>query len=156
LLKGELVGLGHYDYILTLWRQGLDEKYPTKLFQSEGYAFGKVTVAADNSAVAFSLISNPVFDMVNPVIQIVAVPLNGGQPEWIAIGGKPSFGKGPFTAIPATSYSSKDPRKCPKSLVSRLVIGQRARVTSGEPNNLRSFPNGGDLLRKMPAGSRFL
>lgn len=149
-------GPEHDDYILTMWRQGLDEKRPTKLFEHEGYDFGRVTVAPDDSAVVFSLISNSYFDKVDPEVQIVAVPMNGGQPEWIAVGGKPAFGKGPFTAIPAVPDVPVQPTKCPESLVSRLTVGQRAKVTPGEPNSLRSAPASGPGLRTMFAESRFL
>lgn len=143
----------HYDFTLKLWRQGLNDKQPTKLFEHRGYAFGWVMVSPDSASVVFSLISNTFFDKVNPEVQIVAVPMNGGQAQWIAVGGKPAFGKGSFTAIPTAPKSELQFPKCPKSLVSRLKIGQRAKVTPGEPNSLRSLPAGGTGLRIMYAGS---
>jgi len=147
----------HFDYILTLWRQGLNEKYPTRLFRHEGYDFGRVTVAPDDSAVAFSLISNSAFDKVDPEVQIVAVPMKGGQPQWIAVGGKPAFGKGPFIAIPATDNTSlSNPVGCPKGFVGRLNVGQRAKVSSGYVSNLRKRPIDGAIVSTLPSGSVFL
>jgi hypothetical protein len=145
----------HIEYALTLWRHDLDHKQPIRLFEHKGYAFGIVTVSPDDSIVVFSLISNNYFDKVNPESQIVAVPINGGPAQWIAIGGKPSFGKGPFTAISAHDLSVQ-PLQCPKSLASRLRIGQRAKVTPGAPKVLRAGPAKGADVRTMAAGSAFL
>jgi len=150
-------GIGvNEDFMLTLWRQGLNEKQGTKLFQYRGYDFGTVAVSPDNTMVVFSLIVNKVFDKLNPAVQIVAVPLNGGQANWIAIGGKPAFGKGPFTAIPATPPAPVQPKRCLNSLPSQLQIGQRARVTPRTTNTLRAQPVDGTFLNSMPAGSVFL
>lgn len=103
----------HEDFMLTLWRQGLNE---TKLFQYRGYDIGTVVVSPDNKTVVFSLIVNNALDKLNPPVQLVAVPLNGGQANWIAVGGKPAFGKGPFTAVLAAPANPVQPQKCPKSL----------------------------------------
>ncbi len=144
----------HFDYMLSLWRQGLDEKKPTLLFQHEGYEFGRVTVAPDDSAVAFSLISSSAFNKDTPEVQIVAVPMNGGQPDWIAIGNKPAFGNEPFEAVPA-EQSSVPIKRCPGSMAPRLIVGQRAQVASGAPYML-SRPAGGADLRTMNAGDVML
>jgi hypothetical protein len=147
----------HFDYIVTLWRQRLGEKYPTKLFQHEGFDFGRATVSPDDSTIVFSLISNTAFDKVDPEVQLVAVPMNGGQAQWIAIGGKPAFGKGPFTAIPASDTAiSANPVGCPKGFVPRLNVGQRARVVSGYVTNLRTRPVDGALVKTMPSDSVLL
>jgi hypothetical protein len=42
---------------------------------------------------------------------------------------------------------------CPNFLPSRLVIGEYARITPGDPNRLRSAPNSSDVLATIPGGS---
>src|SRR5690242_4302418 len=116
------LGSEHSNGTVALWFQSLDGGKPRKLFEHRGYDIGAVTVSADNSTVAFSLISNRFFDKDEPDLQIIAVPLNGGKPNWIAIGGSPTFGKGPFTAIPAPDSDVRVKAvTCPKALVSRLT-----------------------------------
>jgi hypothetical protein len=45
---------------------------------------------------------------------------------------------------------------CPGFMVSRLVIGERGRVTPGDPNNLRDQPaTPGALVGRIPAGAEF-
>lgn len=45
---------------------------------------------------------------------------------------------------------------CPGFLPSRLVPGQNARVTPGDPNRIRNTPGGPNVLGTMPGGSQFL
>jgi hypothetical protein len=47
--------------------------------------------------------------------------------------------------------------QCPGFLPSRLVPGQLARVTPGDPNNLRALPDvNAPLVGRMPGGSEFM
>ncbi len=147
----------HDNYLLTLWRQPLVGGQPVKLFQHEGYDFGAVTVAPDNSTVVVSLVINSYFVKNEPELQIVAIPMNGGTPNWIAVGGRPAFGKGPFAAVPAgISAGAVQAVTCPESGVSRLRVGQRAKVSPGAPNNLRASPRDGERIHTLPGGSIFL
>ncbi len=143
----------HGQFMLTLWRRGLDETQGIKLFEHPGYAFGTVVVSPDDSTVVFSLVVNPYFDKSTPPVQLVAVPLKGGKPTWIANGGKPAFGRGSFTAIPDKEYYIPEPQQCPKSLITRIQAGQRAKVTAGVANHLRAQPIDGAILTDIPAAS---
>lgn len=58
---------------------------------------------------------------------------------------------------PLTAPDTTDVITCPGFLPSRLAPGQPARVTPGDPNNLRILPNvSADLVGRIPGGAEFM
>lgn len=102
-------------YAVSLWRQSLSGGKPVPLFTKDGYDVAIIAPSPDNSGAAISFVtdSSELAKKINannsraeilaafPHSEVYYVNLISGQPQFIARGGQPAFGKGPFAAVPA-------------------------------------------------------
>src|SRR5262249_36920598 len=102
-------------YAISMWRQSLSGGNPIPLFTKGGYGVAIISPSPDSTGVAFSFVtaSRDLVKKINankprteilaafPHSEVYYVNLISGQPQFIARGGQPAFGKGPIDAVPA-------------------------------------------------------
>jgi hypothetical protein len=160
---------------ITLWKLPIGGGEPTKLFEHKGYAVGSLMTTARGGVALVSLVTSAA-DVVRklnakvpsgelwgvvPRTELISIPLDGGAPQWIALGGQAALSTGEVV-YDVFSYRGEIPSvspvdvTCPKTKPSRLTVGIRAQVKAGAKVNFRESPTKGKVIEKLTEGATFL